>query len=84
MGANNREYPRVRTNLRIRVHGMYMLTNNLSLSGAQVSCPAMKYEMLSKKLAQGEAPVELMLEQDRLPITGEIKYASANSNNLKQ
>jgi len=76
MSDIDRRYPRFRINLRVRVHGMSMLTNKVLLSGAQVSRPAMKYEVLSEKMNQTEAPVEPTVEQVRLAMTGHTKNAS--------
>ena len=36
----------------------------------------MKYEVISKKLASGEAPIELIHEDQRVAMTAAIKYAS--------
>ena len=69
-------YPRLRANLRIRIHGMYMATTNISLSGAQVSCPAMKYQVLGAKLASGDAPVQIVLDDDRIDGKAKVMYAS--------
>ena len=53
-----------------------MLTNNVSLTGAQLSCPAMKYEVIAGKLNGGNAPAEIHAGEDRLPLEVQVMYAS--------
>ena len=76
MAETVKRYPRLRLNIRVRLHGMYMLTNNISLTGAQLSCPAMKYEVIRGKLSSGTAPAEIIAGDDRLPLEAEVMYAS--------
>ena len=77
MATVERRYTRLRLNMRVRLHGMYMLTNDVSFTGAQLSCPAMKFDIIRHKLAGAtELPIELHAGDDRIPVVGRLMYAS--------
>lgn len=53
-----------------------MTSSNLSLTGAQVSCPAMIYRLISPQLETPPVPVTLTLENNVLSIEARVVYAS--------
>ena len=56
---------------------MSMTTNNLSLSGAQIACPAMIYRLISRHLDSPRVPIALDLDDDTtIEIDGRVAYAS--------
>ena len=76
MAKQTPRYPRFRTMLPVQVRGMTMTTSNLSLSGTQVTCPAMIYRLISAQLDTPPVPVVLTLDDNVLTVEARLVYVS--------
>ena len=70
MGIEQRRHPRYRVCLEARVQGFEMSTANLSVSGMQLVCPLMIYELIKKELKANAVEVDLALPGDQRVNTG--------------
>ncbi len=66
MGIENRRHPRYRVRLEARVLGFEMSTANLSVSGMQLICPLMIYELIKNEFKADTVEVSLSLQDDQL------------------
>jgi hypothetical protein len=72
MRIEKRQYPRYRVRLDARVRGFEMSTANLSVSGMQLVCPVMIYELIKNKLKADAEEVSLSLPDGQL-VTAEFE-----------
>jgi len=85
MGAatNGRRYRRLVVELPATVAGVAMSTANVSLHGAQIACPQMRYDINAKAL--GVRPLPLRLELDggaALEVACRVKYVSSSESEV--
>jgi|GEM_PF-3789992 len=74
---DGRTYRRLVVELPAEVAGVAMLTANLSLQGAQVVCPQIRYELNAEVLAKRPLPLTLQLgEGESASVTCGVKYVS--------
>ncbi len=65
MGIEKRRHPRYRVRLDARVRGFEMSTANLSVSGMQLVCPAMIYELIKNEFKTDTVEISLSLPDDQ-------------------
>lgn len=61
MSTERRGIRRFNAALDVEIQGIHLSTNNISICGAQVSCPAMHLDFLSADLASGVLAATVML-----------------------
>ena len=65
MSTERRDIPRFKAILDVQLQGLRVSTNNICISGAQVSCPSMNFEFLSPELASEAINATVMLPGDK-------------------
>ena len=76
MPDEQRSTPRFLHQLYVDIDGLELPTTNVSLQGAQLSCPAMRFGSLKSAGQNGGLTIDIPLRPESVKVAAEISYAN--------